>query len=95
MAAQGSNGSNGSSPPIPRRNDGRQRTLLTVTSIKHELADLIKKLRDGEIDPKKGNSLIYGLSKLADIIHESDFEQRLMRIERRVSGAAAEEETRQ
>lgn len=71
---------------------------MTVTSIKHELADLIKRMRDDEVSPKKGGSLVFALSKLADIIQASDFEQRLMRIERRVTGSAPEtppEATRQ
>ena len=99
MAGQNGNGSREPCPPSPEEYErGKRRRLLTVTSIKHELADIVRNLRDGSEEPKRANALVFALSKLADIIQASDFEQRLMRIERRVTGSAPEtppEATRQ
>ncbi|HVP49628.1 MAG TPA: hypothetical protein VMT56_00250 [Candidatus Bathyarchaeia archaeon] len=96
MAGKNGNGTREPCSPLPGEYErGKRRRLLTVTSIKHELADVCKELRDGIGDPKRQNARVFALSKLADIIQASDFEDRLRRIERRVTSGPEEEVTRQ
>lgn len=83
---------NGHEPPSPPTTDHRQRSLLTLQSVKRELADTIRKVRDGSLDTKRAGQVIYGCSVLAELIKAADVETLLKRLEARVGGGEREED---
>jgi hypothetical protein len=49
--------------------------------VRHELADVVRDLRESRIEPLKGRVLVYALSTLAEVIKGSSIEQQLRRLE--------------
>jgi len=62
----------------------RGRSLWTVLSVRNELADVIKKVRDEQMNPSRGKVLIYGLRTMIDVIKAAETEDLLRRVERRL-----------
>jgi hypothetical protein len=66
-------------PPPPRR----RRRLANLSNVKTGLADVIRQLEAGEVDPKRANALVYAYSALAGVMQGTDLEQRLAALEGR------------
>jgi hypothetical protein len=65
-------------PPSPRQ---RRRRLASLGNVKTGLADCLRALEDGTMDPSKARALIYGYSVLAGIIQGTELEERLSKLE--------------
>jgi len=59
-------------------------TLKSLADVRRFMAKIINQLHKGEIEESKGRTLAYMSSILKDIVKESDFEQRMAEIEKRL-----------
>lgn len=63
----------------------RWRKLETVQQVRQALAAVVRKTYDGHLDPMKANACIGGLRALGRVLHDSDLEQRILELERRLN----------
>ena len=73
-----------SARPLPPRRRGRR--LGNIENVKSALADVVRKLESGDLEPKRSNALVYALSTLASIM-QGDLEERLAAVEATLHGA--------
>lgn len=62
-----------------------QYSLKTIQSVRLALADCLRDLRAGRLDPKISNALVFGYKILADLLKEhalEDMQRRLEALER-------------
>jgi hypothetical protein len=59
--------------------------LRTVADVVGFLGKVVNGVAKGKLDPRVGNSCIYGLATMATAISKSDFEVRLTRIEEQLA----------
>lgn len=59
----------------------RRRQLETIADVRRHLAVMLKKLAKGHVDPQQAKALIYGYKTLAELIRESNLEERIARLE--------------
>lgn len=67
-------------PSSPRK---YRRRLANLKNVRAGLADVIRKLELEELEPRRGNALVYAYSALAGIIQGSEVEERLAALEGR------------
>ena len=70
--------------PVPNAKRAYRRRLTTTKHVRTALADVVRTLEDGSLDPHRGRALIYGLATLAQIINGGLVEDRIGALERRI-----------
>lgn len=80
-----------SKPATPPPTRKRRRRLASVQNARTLLADTLRALEDGEMEPKRANAIFYGCSVFAGIFAAADVEARLGRIEAAIRERAAAE----
>lgn len=75
--------------PKPGRKQGRWRKLGNIAEVKMALAHIIKRVYDNELPTERGAVCISGLRTLAQVMHESDLEERMAAIEERLRASAS------
>ena len=83
-AVQGGGTTAGTAPPQPPLPPPRiyRRRLSNLRNVRCALADALRALEAGTLEPGKARVLIYGYSVLAGIIQGTDLEDRIATLER-------------
>lgn len=77
----------GDATPPPR---ARRRRLGNLRNVKAYLADVLLRIDAGELDTKRGNALIYGVSTIAAVIEKEINTARLDDIEAQLAALQRE-----
>lgn len=62
--------------------------LETIAHVRQALAAVIKKTYDGKMDPFVANACVNGLRVLGKTLHDSEVEERLKKLEDKLSGVS-------
>ncbi len=62
----------------------KEKKIERVSDLMREMKDVYDRIRDGSLDTKKGNSLIYALSNMANLYTKYVMDEKLADMERLV-----------
>ncbi len=68
-------------PPSPRVRRAYRRRLGNLKNVRCALADALRELEAGDVEPGRARALVYGYSVLAGIIQGTDLEARIAALE--------------